>query len=109
MEPYLNPHGKLIPCVVGRSDERRNWFNKLLVAYHEQHDFPIPPMSGGKELNKPAEIQSAMLEAGFRQSVILNEDYELIYRDEQEWWESKWTHGALCIGKYASGTAGKIP
>ena len=86
--------GKLVVWVVGRSDERWNWFNELLVAYHKQYGFPIAPMSGGKELNKPSEIQSATLEAGFRQSVILNEDYELIYRDEQEWWDSKWTHGS---------------
>jgi len=35
-----------------------------------------------------------MLESGFRESRILTEGYQLIYRDEQEWWDSKWTHGS---------------
>ena len=26
--------------------------------------------------------------------MILTEDYELIYADEEEWWGSKWTHGS---------------
>ncbi|HSJ86756.1 MAG TPA: methyltransferase domain-containing protein [Anaerolineales bacterium] len=90
----LLPNGKLIVCVVGRSDERWNWFNESLVSYHERYGFPIAPMSGGKELNKPPEIQSAMLVADFRESTILTEDYQLIYSNEQEWWESKWTHGS---------------
>jgi len=90
----LMPNGRLVVCVVGRSDEHWNWFNELLVAYHEQYGFQIAPMSGGKELNKPPEIQLAMLAAGFRESTILTEDYQLIYSDEQEWWDSKWTHGS---------------
>ena len=51
-------------------------------------------MSGGKKVNKPAEIQSLMVESGFGESVILTEDYELNYAAEQEWWNSKWTHGS---------------
>jgi ubiquinone/menaquinone biosynthesis C-methylase UbiE len=90
----LKHGGKLIVCVVGRSDERWNWFNEMLNVYHEQYKFPISPISGGKELGKPEEIWSAILTAGFRESTILTEDYELIYRDEQEWWDSKWTHGS---------------
>ena len=35
-----------------------------------------------------------MLAADFRESTILTEDYQLIYSNEQEWWESKWTHGS---------------
>ena len=90
----LRRDGKLVVCVVGRSDERWNWFNELLVAYHERYGFPIAPMRNGIELNKPPDIQAEMREAGFRQSAILTEDYQLIYRDEREWWDSKWTHGS---------------
>jgi ubiquinone/menaquinone biosynthesis C-methylase UbiE len=38
----LAPNGKLIVCVVAQSDERWNWFNELLVAYHERYGFRLP-------------------------------------------------------------------
>jgi ubiquinone/menaquinone biosynthesis C-methylase UbiE len=86
--------GKLIVCVVARSDERWRWFEERLNVYHQQYGFPISPMSGGSEISRPADIQSRMLASGFRESVILTEDYELVYTDEGEWWDSKWTHGS---------------
>jgi hypothetical protein len=33
---------------------------------HQQHGFPISPMSAGQEINRPPEIQSHMVQAGFR-------------------------------------------
>ena len=90
----LVPGGKLIVCVVARSDERWRWFEERLNVYHEQYRFPITPMSGGSEISRPPDIQSRMLASGFRESVILTEDYELVYADEREWWDSKWTHGS---------------
>ena len=90
----LSPGGRLMVCVVGSSDARWNWFNELLVAYHEQHGFAITPMNTGTELSKPADIHSQMWESGFQESTILTEDYELIYANEAEWWDSKWTHGS---------------
>jgi hypothetical protein len=35
-----------------------------------------------------------MQETGFRQSMLLTEDYDLLYASEQQWWDSKWTHGS---------------
>jgi ubiquinone/menaquinone biosynthesis C-methylase UbiE len=90
----LIPGGKLMVCVVGDFDERWNWFDELLNAYPEQYGFPITPMSEGTKIRLPDEIQSHMFESGFQESVILTEKYELIYADEQEWWDSKWTHGS---------------
>ena len=80
--------------MVGRSDERWSWFNELLNSYHEQHKFAITPMSSGRAIQRPAEIQSHILEAGFRESTIRTEEYELIYASMQEWRDSKWTHGS---------------
>jgi SAM-dependent methyltransferase len=90
----LVPGGKLVVCVVARADERWRWFEERLNVYHQQYGFPITPMSGGREINRPLEIQSHMLEAGFGESVILTEGYELVYAGEAEWWDSKWTHGS---------------
>jgi ubiquinone/menaquinone biosynthesis C-methylase UbiE len=90
----LVPGGKLIVCVVARSDERWRWFEERLNAYHQQYGFPITPMSGGSEISRPVEIQSRMLASDFRESVILTQEYELIYADERQWWDSKWTHGS---------------
>jgi ubiquinone/menaquinone biosynthesis C-methylase UbiE len=86
--------GKLIVCVVARSDERWRWFEERLNVYHEQYGFPITPMTGGSEISRPPDVQSRMLASGFRESVILTEDYELVYADEREWWDSKWAHGS---------------
>jgi ubiquinone/menaquinone biosynthesis C-methylase UbiE len=90
----LVPGGKLIVCVVARSDERWRWFEERLNVYHEQYGFPITPMSEGSEISRPAEIRSGMLASGFRESMILIESYELIHADERQWWDSKWTHGS---------------
>jgi len=89
----LTAGGKLMICVVAESDERWKWFDESLVSYHELYGFQVSPISEGKNLHRPDEIRSLMLDSGFSESIILTEDYELVYASEQQWWDSKWTHG----------------
>ena len=36
-----------------------------------------------------------MNQAGFKNIQVISEEKVFIYKDEQEWWEKLWTHGAI--------------
>jgi ubiquinone/menaquinone biosynthesis C-methylase UbiE len=88
----LHPGGKVGISVAGRGDERWRWYEELLIAYYHAHNFPLSPGGGG--LRDPEAIEAALSIAGFTDIQIIVEEHEFIYRDEQDWWEAKWTHGA---------------
>jgi len=84
--------GRLGICVATSSDERWQWYEELLFAYHKRYQFPLSAHSGG--LRQPNEIKNKLEVVGFSQVEIKEENYEFAYKDENEWWQAKWTHGA---------------
>lgn len=36
-----------------------------------------------------------MNQAGFKNIQVISEEKVFIYKDEQEWWDKLWTHGAI--------------
>lgn len=88
----LKTGGKVGICVASGGDERWAWYEELLLAYHKQHQFPLSAGSVG--LKQPAAIKDALEQAGFDDVKIIEETYEFIYADGNQWWQTKWTHGA---------------
>jgi len=88
---YLAAEGR------ARAQERApsvwRWYNDLLVAYHEAYGVPLSPPRRGAAW-KPADLPSIIAHAGFSDVRAVTEEVEFTYADEQEWWQSKWTHGA---------------
>ena len=74
-------------------DEHWRWYNDLLLAYHEAYGVPLSPPRRGAAWT-PAELSSIVAHAGFCDVRAIIEEAEFTYADEQEWWQSKWTHGA---------------
>ncbi len=85
--------GKLGICVATGGDERWGWYEELLVAYHKRHHFPLSANSSGG-VKKPDAIQELLQKTGFRHVEIVEETYEFDYVDAEQWWQTKWTHGA---------------
>jgi O-methyltransferase / aklanonic acid methyltransferase len=88
----LSPSGKIGICLAGQGDERWRWYEELLVMYQGRYQFSLSPVES--DLRKPEAIVALLTNAGCRETRIVNETYEFLYADEEEWWEAKWTHGA---------------
>ena len=74
-------------------DERWQWYNDLLVAYHDAYQIPLGPPRRGAPW-RPSDLPGVLSHAGFVDVRVTVDDAEFIYADEQEWWSAKWTHGA---------------
>jgi SAM-dependent methyltransferase len=74
-------------------DERWRWYNDLLAAYHEAYGVPLSPLHRGAPWT-PADLPRIVADAGFSDVRAVTEEVEFTYADVQEWWKSKWTHGA---------------
>jgi len=74
-------------------DERWRWYNDLLIAYHEAYGVPVSPPQRGASWT-PVDLPSIVARAGFTDVRAVTEETAFTYADEQEWWLSKWTHGA---------------
>ena len=87
----LRPGGWVGVAVSGPEDERWQWYNRLVVAYHERYGFPLS--AAVARLRQPAEIGAALTQAGFVNVAIEQRRFEFVWTDEDVWWENKWTHG----------------
>jgi SAM-dependent methyltransferase len=74
-------------------DERWRWYNDLLITYHDVYGVPLSPPRRGASW-EPSALPTLVARAGFTDVRAVTEEAEFTYADEQEWWHSKWTHGA---------------
>lgn len=88
----LKPGGRFAATTFGESDERMEWYEQLLTAYKISR-----PILGTQPLEKPAELEAALNQAGFTDIQIRAEDYESIYADEEEWWARLWASGDRAV------------
>ena len=93
----LRPGGVIAFSIARGEDERFSWYNDLLIAYQEEYQFPLsPPLNSPlhRPTQEPVELKEMLAQEGFIDNCILNEEAGFTYTDENEWWDSKWTHGA---------------
>ncbi|MEO7841868.1 MAG: methyltransferase domain-containing protein [Anaerolineales bacterium] len=81
----LNPSGHVAVTTWSADDDRWNWFDELRSAYGAVVKL------GSQSLDKPDEIQRWFSQAGFMNIQITSKELDMIYRDEEEWWNVEWS------------------
>ncbi len=81
----LKPKGRVAVTTWGDDDSRWNWFEDLRTEYGAVLRL------GSQSLDKPEEIQKWFSQAGFTDIQITTKELDMVYRDEEEWWNTVWS------------------
>src|SRR5687767_12649129 len=81
----LKPNGHIAVTTWGADDERWDWFEDLRKAYGAAISL------GSQSLDKPDEIQDWFSKAGFVDIQISTKEFDMVYLDEEEWWNVVWS------------------
>src|SRR5215207_1191308 len=79
------PAGHVTVTTWGADDERWDWFDDLRKAHGAAISL------GSQSLDKPDEIQGWFSRAGFVGIQISTKEIDMVYRDEEEWWNVVWS------------------
>jgi SAM-dependent methyltransferase len=74
------------------SDPRWSWYEELLRDVGAFDG--LPGSIGTPGIRKPGVLVTALEQAGFVDSVDVEEETELFYASPEAWWDSLWAHGA---------------
>jgi ubiquinone/menaquinone biosynthesis C-methylase UbiE len=82
----LKPNGRLAVTTWSDTDDPRwNWYDELRTAY--QANVRLRSNS----LNRPEAVEKWFTEAGFKDIQIITKDLDMVFRDEDEWWNVEWS------------------
>jgi ubiquinone/menaquinone biosynthesis C-methylase UbiE len=84
----LKPGGRIAVTTWGADDERWDWYDELRKA----HGAVIK--LGSQSLDTPEEIQRWLSQAGFVNIQIRTKEIDMVYLDEEEWWNVEWSISA---------------
>lgn len=87
----LKPGGIFSTSTFGEQDKRWAWLGELMQKYKEKLD--SRPSVSIKDLETKEEIEETMARVGFEQIKIAVEEKEFFYADENEFWDTMWSHG----------------
>ena len=81
----LKPGGQVAVTTWTDDDARWDWFEDLRTAYGAVLKL------GSQSLDKPDEIQTWFSQAGFTDIQIDSKELDMVYLDEEEWWNVEWS------------------
>jgi ubiquinone/menaquinone biosynthesis C-methylase UbiE len=82
----LKPNGRVAVTTWGGDDDSRwDWYDKLREEYQANVKL------GSNSLDKPEVLQQWFSQAGFSDIQIITKDMDMVYRDEEEWWNVEWS------------------
>jgi len=81
----LKPDGHIAATTWTGDDERWSWFDDLRSAYGAVVKL------GSQSLDKPEEIQRWFSQAGFADIQITSKELDMVYLDDEEWWNVEWS------------------
>ena len=82
----LKPNGMVAVTTWGDTDDPRwNWYDDLRTTYQANVKL------GSNSLDKPEAIEKWFSEAGFNDIQIITKELDMVYRDEEEWWNVEWS------------------
>src|SRR6185503_17037483 len=81
----LKPAGHIAVTTWAADDERWDWFDELRSAYGAVVKL------GSQSLDKPEELQRWFSQAGFTDIQITSKELDMVYLDEEEWWNVEWS------------------
>jgi O-methyltransferase/aklanonic acid methyltransferase len=87
----LRPGGKLGITVAQDLDMFSKWYGEHITGYQRRYGFPLS-LGRGKGSNH-AQLPQYLISTGFVNVHSLEEQADFDYKDEKEWWDSRWTHG----------------
>ena len=87
----LRIDGKLGITVAQDLDVLSKWYGERITEFQRRYGFPLS--AGGGKGSNYAELPQYLASAGFSNVRILQEQGDFVYSNEQEWWDSRWTHG----------------
>ncbi len=92
MRRVLRPGGRIAVTTWDKSgDAGWEWYFDLLKSY-------LPPEAAQAELpravfDEPQGVDAILCAAGFRDVQVSTKTLEAAFRDEDEWWSARWSHG----------------
>jgi SAM-dependent methyltransferase len=81
----LKPSGRIAVTTWGGDDERWGWYDDLREVYGAVVKL------GSQSLDKPEEIQRWFFQAGFVDIQISTKELDMVFLDEEEWWNMEWS------------------
>ena len=81
----LKPGGRIAVTTWGADDERWDWYADLRKAHGAVLKL------GSQSLDTPEEIKRWFSQAGFVNIQIHTKEMDMIYREEEEWWNVEWS------------------
>jgi ubiquinone/menaquinone biosynthesis C-methylase UbiE len=81
----LKPSGRVAVTTWSDDDSRWDWFQDLRT----EHGAVLK--LGSQSLDKPEEIQKWLSDAGFNHIQITTKELDMVYRNEEEWWNMVWS------------------
>jgi ubiquinone/menaquinone biosynthesis C-methylase UbiE len=81
----LKPGGRIAVTTWGSDDERWNWYDDLKETYGAVVKL------GSQSLDTPEEIQRWFSQAGFQDIQISTKELDMVFLDEDEWWNMVWS------------------
>ena len=81
----LKPDGRVAVTTWAGDDERWNWFDDLRSAYGAVVKL------GSQSFDKPEEIKRWFTQAGLTDIQITSKELDMVYLDEEEWWNVEWS------------------
>ena len=81
----LKPDGLIAVTTWGRDDERWDWYTDLREAYGAVVKLR------SQSLDQPEEIKRWLSQAGFVDIQINTKELDMVYLDEEEWWNLTWS------------------
>jgi ubiquinone/menaquinone biosynthesis C-methylase UbiE len=79
----LIPGGHFVTTTDGGSDPRWAWYFRLLEKYQAIRN------PATQSLDRAGELQTLLAQAGFSDVKEIEEQYEIVYADPEEWWTSR--------------------
>jgi ubiquinone/menaquinone biosynthesis C-methylase UbiE len=83
----LKPGGRAGIALLTEIDPRWSWYRDLLTAAGAAR-----PPSNDRPLTEAGVLEHVLTEAGFARVTRSFEEIEIVYRDEDDWWATQWTH-----------------
>ncbi len=87
----LRPGGKLGITVAQSLDSITKWYGQHITEYAARYQFPIRAGSG--KGSNYAELPHYLEQIGFSDVQVRKEQVDFDYKNAQEWWDARWTHG----------------
>lgn len=94
MRRVLRPDGRIAVTTWHKAgDSDWEWYRDLVKAYLPPQEEAAAPEGPGPVFDEPQGVEAILQAAGFQDLHSSTEMFDAIYRDEEEWWDTAWSHG----------------